>query len=317
LSVDPGACTTVVVFDLELRYEGKVRRSSFSVRVGEPEMVVLLDDDFEADLGWSSDPGVSTQGAWVREDPIGVTDSQSRLSNPEDDTSEPGSVCWVTGNGELTGRKDENNNDVDGGHVILLSPPFGLADMLSMSLTYNDWFYDVNSGNSFRAEVSNDGGSTWFLAEERIFGYGGWENSAIDLFALLPPSDDMRLRFVVNDDGADHPVEGAVDDVHVEGIWVNCQEHTPTAMLAPNPVGDTLYVDADPRGHAVLSWDAPPVDGGHDAATLYRIERASSASGGFVEVGSATQTTWVDVDALKSATPHYYRVRAENSGGSE
>jgi len=65
-----------------------------------------------------------------------------------------------------------------------------------------------------------------------------------------------------------------------------------------------------------LTWVAPPVDGTHDAATLYRIERAVSPSGPFTEAGSATATTWVDIDALDSTDSYYYRVRAENAGGT-
>jgi hypothetical protein len=260
---------------------------------------------------------VSTQGAWVREDPIGVQDSQGRFSNPEDDTSDPGAICWITGNGELTGRKDENNNDVDGGEVILLSPPFGLPYMLSLELSYEGWYYDVGSGNSFRSEVSNDGGQTWAPLDERIYGYGGWTPFSADLFALLPPTDDMRLRFVVTDDGSDDAVEGGVDAVLVQGIQVACQDFTPPAALPPNPVGDTLRVGKDPDGHAVLTWDAPAVDPGHDAAVLYRVGSAIGPEGPLVEVGSATSTRWVDVDALVSPDSRFYRVTAENAGGTE
>jgi len=312
LTIDPGACTTVIVFDLELRFDGKVRRSTFEMRVGEPEAVTLLADDFESDLGWTSDPVASTGGAWVREDPIGVLDGQGRLANPEDDTSEPGTTCWVTGNGELNGRKDENNNDVDGGQVILLSPPFGRLHMLSLDLSYDRWFYDVSEGNSFKTQVSTNGGFDWVFLEEAIYGYGGWETRTLDLFALLSPTDDMRLRFMVDDDSADHPVEGGVDEVRIDGVWVDCQDYSPPSAMAPNPVGATLNVEADSRGHAVLRWEAPPVDGGHDAATLYRIERAEAPTGPFVEVGSATVTRWVDVDALGATESFYYRVRAEN-----
>jgi subtilisin family serine protease len=317
LTIDPDACARIAVFDLELRYDGEIRRSTFTVRVGEPETVTLLADDFEADLGWTIDDGTVTQGFWVRENPIGVQDDQSRFSNPEDDTSDPGDTCWVTGNGELTGRKDENNNDVDGGAVTLTSPPFGLLHMLSLELSYDRWFYDVESGNRFTAEVSNDGGSSWTTIENLIFGYGGWQRNTVDLFALFPPTDDMLLRFVVEDDGIDDPVEGAVDEVLIEGVWVNCQPYDPPAALAPNPVGDTLVVTIDSGGHTVLTWDAPPVDGGHDAATLYRIERMTSPAGSFVEVGSATITSWVDVDAMTAVESYYYRVRAENAGGAE
>jgi hypothetical protein len=189
--------------------------------------------------------------------------------------------------------------------------------MLSLELSYDRWFYDVESGNRFTAEVSNDGGSSWTTIENLIFGYGGWQRTTVDLFALFPPTDDMLLRFVVEDDFTDHPVEGAVDEVLIEGVWVNCQPYDPPAALPPNPVGDTVMVVVDPGGHTVLTWDAPPVDAGHDAATLYRIERKTSPAGSFVEVGSATVTSWVDVDAMTAIESYYYRVRAENAGGAE
>jgi hypothetical protein len=317
LSIAPGACTTILWFDLELRYAGKVRRSTFAVRVGEDEPVVLLDDDFESDLGWTSDHGAATQGFWVRQDPIGVRDAQNRLANPEDDTSPDGAACQVTGNGELSGRKDENNNDVDGGAVTLLSPPFGRQHMLSLTLRYDRWYYDVSSGNTLRVEVSNDGGSNWTLLEQLIYDDGGWVTMDYDLFALLTPTDDMRLRFRADDDFSDDAVKAAVDEVRVEGVWVSCQPFAPPAMKRPNPVGNSLGVSADPAGHAVLTWSAPPVDAGHDAATLYRIERAAGPQGPWAEAGSATSTRWVDVDALTTPDASFYRVTAENAGGTE
>ena len=67
----------------------------------------------------------------------------------------------------------------------------------------------------------------------------------------------------------------------------------------------------------MLSWQAPPVDAGHGPATLYRIERALDPEGPWTEVGSATSTAWIDVDALIAPNSFCYRVTAENSGGVE
>jgi hypothetical protein len=82
-------------------------------------------------------------------------------------------------------------------------------------------------------------------------------------------------------------------------------------------VGNTLRLARGAGSHAVLTWTAPPVDAGHGPATLYRITRASVPQGPWIEVGSATSTLWVDVDALGAADSFYYRVIAENSGGTE
>lgn len=314
LSLDPGICATVIAFDLEMRYAGKVRRSTFHARVGEVLPLAPFDFDFETPSGWISDPGTSSKGQWTREDPVGVS-VPTGLSNPEDDTTpDPGVICWVTG----SGGGGANTNDVDGGSTYLTSPPFGAPSILSLSLRYDRFYYDDSaSSDSFKAEVSNDGGMSWALVEQRVSPTYGWGTFNADLMALLTPSDDMRLRFTATDGGTDNVVESAVDEVHVGGTWVDCQPHAPPAMQPPNPVGNTLRVEPGAGGHVVLSWNAPPVDAGHDAATLYRIESAITAQGPWVEVGSATSTQWTDVDALGAVETFYYRVAAENSGGGE
>jgi hypothetical protein len=112
-------------------------------------------------------------------------------------------------------------------------------------------------------------------------------------------------------------VEAAVDEVHISGMWVDCQDYTPPLLQPPNPVGDSLRAAKGAGTHVVLSWDTPPVDAGHDPATLYRIERALDPQGPWTGAGSATSISWADVDALQAPGSFYYRVSAENSGGSE
>ena len=315
LSVAPGSCTSVANLDLELRSGGKSYRSTFFLRIGDLRTDPLLSDDFETDQGWAADPGAASDGFWVRENPNGKQDSQSRPTNPEDDSSVTGDICWVTGNAS-GGNAD--GDDVDDGPMILLSPPFGEPHILSLELSYDRWFYDnQSSANYMWIEFSNDGGMNWTNVETIVYGYGGWQNKVVDLIDLLPATDDMRLRVVIEDGADDGTLEGALDEVHVTGDWVACDEYIPPAELAPNPVGDTLSIEIDARGHTVLTWDAPLVDGGHDGATVYRIERALSPAGPFTEAGSATITRWVDVDALQAVESFYYRVRAENAGGSE
>ena len=314
LSIDPAACSAIAIFDIEFRYGGSVRRSSFRARVGTDRPLVGLDYDMETAAGWTSNPGSSTRGAWVREDPVGVSISGG-LSNPEDDTTpDPGALCWVTG----SGGGGPNDNDVDGGSTFLRSPRFGAPQIYQLSLAYDRWYYDNSaSDDGFKAEVSNDDGASWVLVEQRVSPTSGWKNFSIDLMTLLVPSETMRLRFTATDGGSDSIVEAAVDEVHLSGMWVDCQSYTPPALSAPNPVGDSLVLAADAAGHVVLTWAAPPVDGGHGPATLYRIERAPAPEGPWLEVGSATSTRWVDVDALRTPDFFAYRVTAENSGGAE
>ena len=314
LSVAPGACSAIAVFDLEFRYGASVRRSTFQVRVGTERPLTGLDYDFETTAGWTSSLGTATRGAWTREDPVGVAITGG-LSNPKDDTTPaPGVACWVTG----SGGGSPSSNDVDGGSTTLTSPRFGAPHIYKMSLAYDRWYYDdSSSSDSYKAEMSNNGGTSWSLLEQRVTPTNGWAHFTANLMALLAPSDDMRLRFTATDGGTDNVVEAAVDEVHIAGAWVDCQSYTPPASLAPNPVGSSLRVARGTGGHAVLTWNAPPVDAGHGAATLYPIARAFAPQGPWTEVGSATSTRWVDVDALGAVDSFYYRVTAENSGGSE
>jgi len=134
---------------------------------------------------------------------------------------------------------------------------------------------------------------------------------------LLTPSEDMVLRYTVTDGSTNTTVEGAVDEVHLTGVWVDCEDCTPPSALAPNPVGASLLLDRDQGGHAALSWTAPPTDAGHDAATLYRIDRDTAPDGPFPEAGSATATSWHDVDPISPGAIFFYLVRAGNAGGSE
>jgi len=165
--------------------------------------------------------------------------------------------------------------------------------------------------------VTNNGGASWTLLEQRVSPTNGWAPFSADLMTLLAPSEAMRLRFTATDGSTDTVVEAAVDEVHVSGMWVDCQAYTPPSMRAPNPVGDTLRVGKDAQGHAVLTWTAPPGDAGHDAATRYSISRAIAPQGPWTEVGSATSTRWVDVDALAAPDSFHYGVTAENGGGVE
>jgi hypothetical protein len=291
-----------------------MRRGTFSVRVGTEQPLSGLHWDFETAAGWTADPGTATRGTFTREDPVGVSVTGG-MSNPENDTTPPpGVACWVTG----SGGGGASTNDVDGGSTFLYSPIFGQPHIQQMSLAYDRWYYDDSaSSDSFRAEASNDGGSSWTLLEQRVSPTSGWAPFTANLMTLLAPSEAMRLRFTTTDGGTDSVVEAAVDEVHLTGTWVDCQGYTPPVLLPPNPVGNTLRVARGAGGHAVLAWTAPPVDAGHGPATLYRITRATAPQGPWTEVGSATSTHWVDVDALGAADSFYYRVAAENSGGTE
>jgi hypothetical protein len=66
-----GACGTSAPFRLEIRHDGVVDVSVFSVGLGERSEWALLRDEFESDAGWETGSDANAR-AFVRDDPHGV-----------------------------------------------------------------------------------------------------------------------------------------------------------------------------------------------------------------------------------------------------
>jgi choice-of-anchor B domain-containing protein len=181
-------------------------------------------DDMEVDLGWSVNlaadlaglGSVASTGTWVRVDPIGTG------AQPEDDrTLDPGSRCWVTGQGSPGGALGEA--DVDGGTSSLRSPLLDASALVDPHLSYWRWYSNatgVAAGtDTMSVHVSSDGGSTWVLA--KTIGptgpdtLGGWIRDDIRLADFVVPSSTLRVRFLVSDLGSGSIVEAAIDDLRL------------------------------------------------------------------------------------------------------
>ena len=186
------------------------------------EILVLASDDIEADSGWVAgvNGDTATTGQWERGNPVG-TDAQ-----PEDDhTPTPGTDCYFTGQGVQGGGLGDN--DVDNGFTTLLSPVYDIADAPEAEISYWRW-YSNNTGNApntdvFVIDVSNDGGSTWANVETVGPGgagtSGGWIQHTFRVADIVPVSDQIRLRFIAEDDPSDGNgslVEAAIDDLSIE-----------------------------------------------------------------------------------------------------
>ncbi len=321
ISIDAALCGKKAVFALDLRYGDAKRTVWFRARIGDEVPLVFLDEDFESDTGWSSDPGTASRGAWVREDPIGTFLADGKASNPEDDVSEQGTHAWVTGNGELSGAPGADNNDVDAGEVRLLSPSFGSeAPLARLSLKYYRWATSnqrfLAGDDFFRAELSHNGGGSWTELESTAAQANFWLFRRFNLLLVAAPTANMQLRFRMNDAGEDSTVEAGLDELKVEGLRIDCDTYHPEATKAPNGISDTLRVVLLSSKHVKLSWQTPPADKSHDAATLFRIKRSAKVQSDFNEVGSAGANAWLDADAAKSNEKLFaYLVTAENVAG--
>lgn len=174
-------------------------------------------DDIESDAGWTVGDldDDATTGIWVRVDPIGTGGGAVQ---PEDDhTTDPGVLCWVTGQGPPDG--DIGTEDVDGGKTTLFSPFYNLSGAMDPVLIYHRWYTNDAGSNPgtdvFLADVSSDGGANWInletLGETRNF----WERMEFNLSDVIDLTDQVQLRFTASDEGGGSIIEAGIDDLEI------------------------------------------------------------------------------------------------------
>jgi hypothetical protein len=178
-------------------------------------------DDLELDGSWTvgATGDDATTGIWVRADPVGTV-YEGFVVQPEDDrTPDPGTDCFVTGNGEIGGAAGVN--DVDGGRITLTSPVYDLTGGSDVQIGYWRWYTNdrgYNPGEDlWRVDISNDGGATWVEVENGPMSSNAWVEAFFDLDVFFPAPGLVRLRFIAEDEGGGSLVEAAVDDLTILG----------------------------------------------------------------------------------------------------
>ncbi len=176
----------------------------------------LFQDDFENNLGWSGSSAgdTATAGAWTRVDPVGTA------AQPENDHG-TGTRCFVTGQGVANGAL--GSADVDGGITTLTSPVLDLSGATAPVVSYWRWYSNDQGANgmadTFRVQVSNNGGGSWVNVEtigpSGPHTSGGWIQHRFSVGAYVAPTANVRVRFIADDAGTGHIVEAAIDDFEV------------------------------------------------------------------------------------------------------
>lgn len=235
---------------------GKFGRATRQVQVIAPPngqsvaaytMSRAYDDDFTADQGWITNvPGdTATDGIWERDRPIGSYFSGVVGANGDASPSGDG-FAYITENHNLGAFA--GTSDVDGGRTTLLSPDFNGAGIGTLTLTYKRWFSNrapTQGADEFRCDVSNNGGTTWVNLETLNFGTDSWSAVSIPLSSVIAPTTNMRIRFVAEDLGDDHYVEGGVDEVKILSSATDISEvssalrETHLDAPTPNPVRES------------------------------------------------------------------------------
>lgn len=188
------------------------------------DLTVPFADDMESGVGsWTVGAAgdTATTGQWELDDPQGTA------AQPEDDHSEPGTMCWVTG--RLAG-SSIGTYDVDNGATTLISPVFDASAAASEGvqaiLSYYRWYSNDQGASpnedTMPIEISNDNGATWTLLELVSENLNRWEYREFNIADFVAPTSQMRVRFVARDTGSGSIVEAAIDDFKVEIRGCNC-----------------------------------------------------------------------------------------------
>lgn len=159
----------------------------------------------------------ATSGVWERAIPVGT------IAAPAADfTPSPGQYCYVTQNGVVGGA--DGAADVDGGKTTLRSPVYDLAPggpYTSAVVRYRRWYSNhlgAAVDDSWRADVSNDGGASWTPVENTTVGVNGWVEVNVDLIATFGTPGQVRLRWIADDSGAGSLVEAGVDEFEIIAV---------------------------------------------------------------------------------------------------
>ena len=215
---------TVNVYDGDGYYYTK----SIEIIIG--ETVNFSFDDFETSSNWIVGDlnDTASAGIWERAIPNATYNDSGQLIQPDQDNSNPGSYCFITENGTNQGFGNASQTDVDGGMTTLYSPLFDLSDYQNALVSYWKW-YTNNEGNNpgtdtWKVEVTNDGGNSWSILENTTESTDSWEFKQFLISDFLGSlTSQVQFRFIAEDvfnqgdqGSGGSLVEAAIDDFSID-----------------------------------------------------------------------------------------------------
>ena len=204
-------------------------------------------DDFTTDQGWTvGAPGDdATSGVWVRANPVGTTTGGTQVQ-PQGALF--GDAAYITGQHPGGGA---GANDVDNGRTTLTTPRLDLSDADgTTTISYWRWYSNSAGANPFNdvfvVDISSDDGQTWVNVEtvgpDGPQVSGGWFEHRFNPADLVPPTDQVRLRFVASDDDPQALVEAAVDGFRIQTLACDAGPGCAVADIA-EPFGVLNFFD--------------------------------------------------------------------------
>lgn len=262
----------------------------------------LFHTAFEVDdAGWSViEPNDASTGNWEWGDPVGTP------YQPEDDATDGGVNCWITGISSSPG-----NGDVDDGTTTLLSAAYDMSSMVNPTVAYARWFTNDRGGSpgdptdTFRVDVSNDDGQNWTSLEEVGAGTPlAWV--PVELALPIAATSQIRFRFTAADLGSGSLVEAGIDEFGLVDDGQGCAQCTqPPQTLCE------ISVNRD-REDVVLDWSDNPVAA---RAVIYHVSGCDSSER--IKLGSTLDSIYVHEGAAVTDDAFNYRVTFVDDCGRE
>ncbi|MEE9438559.1 MAG: choice-of-anchor B family protein [Saprospiraceae bacterium] len=205
-------------------------------------------DDFFADLGWTTG-GTASTGLWEVANAEEKLYGSSTIIQPGNDTEgDLGNSYFVTGkNGGGAGE-----DDVDDGTVTILSPPLEMVEFNEMAINFKTFFANLG-GNStpndyLKVEVTN--GTETFLLTEIVVSSGNWSEQQNYTITSedISFNNDMRILVTAADDDPGHVVEAGFDAFNAIGslkLGTTVPTNNISLSVSPNPATNYITLSAE------------------------------------------------------------------------
>ncbi len=272
-AIPPARCGQVVQYFVRAGTSAGVRTdppqgaAGANIATVVSSMTNFATDSFEAvTSAWTRAGGTAVSGLWELGDPNGSS------AQPESNHTEDGTRCWFTG--QAIANASAGTNDVDGGDTILVSPVFDLAGQADARIGYWRWYSNGGGGapyaDTFRVDVSTDGGSSWTRAETVGPGSAGdpntnpgWVRAEWSLSSLgLAPSGQVRVRFIADDANTGSLVEAAIDDFEI--VALTCTNPPPPPAACPADFNLDGVLNPDDLADFIAAYFTQPPATGSD-----------------------------------------------------
>ena len=237
-------CGQRLHFIISVDSDQGISTDTFEMLVSDAQTVFF--DNAETDLGWTlgAPDDEATNGDWRWLNPRGSLQDSFLVQAELDHTPGGSSMAFVTKNTNRTFAPDFS--DVDNGKTTLTSPVIDLSDCASALLRYWRWYTNDTGGSTddiWQVDVSADAGGSWVTLETEGTAARAWEPQEYDLGQHILLTNEVQLRFIASDYGAESTVEAVVDDIEITGC-PSSVDVTPASIEVLTPNGGEYVSEA-------------------------------------------------------------------------